>query len=128
MSLKTKKCTIPYILFIVLFTGCASKEQLPVSLNANLNEHLVTSTKTDELPTKNKPLEGIHNVPPSHIENVSYKEKFTFSEYIIGPSDVLTITDWKSTGATDISTTVRPDGKNILFFFRRYQSIRINTH
>jgi polysaccharide export outer membrane protein len=54
---------------------------------------------------------------PSYPENVAFSEATGFNEYVIGSGDVLTITEWKTTGALDHTLTVRPDGKVSFSFF-----------
>ena len=54
---------------------------------------------------------------PSYPENVAFSEVTSFNEYVIGPGDVLTITEWKTTGATVHKLPVRPDGKVSFSFF-----------
>jgi polysaccharide biosynthesis/export protein len=54
---------------------------------------------------------------PSNPENVAFIEVTGFNEYVIGPGDLLTITEWKAKGATVHPLSVRPDGKVSFSFF-----------
>jgi len=53
----------------------------------------------------------------SYPENVAFSEVTGFNEYVIGPGDVLTITEWKTKGASALTLPVRPDGKISFSFF-----------
>ncbi len=54
---------------------------------------------------------------PNYPENVAFSDATGFNEYVIGPGDVLTITEWKTKGATLHKLPVRPDGKVSFSFF-----------
>ncbi|MCP4253233.1 MAG: hypothetical protein GY775_07465 [Candidatus Scalindua sp.] len=54
---------------------------------------------------------------PNYPENVAFSDATGFNEYVIGPRDVLTITEWKTKGATLHKLPVRPDGKVSFSFF-----------
>jgi polysaccharide export outer membrane protein len=52
----------------------------------------------------------------SYPENVAFSDATGFNEYVIGPGDVLAITEWKTTGVSTHELPVRPDG-NVSFSF-----------
>ena len=54
---------------------------------------------------------------PNYPENVAFSEVTGFNEYVIGPGDVLTISEWKTTGVSAHRLPVRPDGKVSFSFF-----------
>ena len=53
----------------------------------------------------------------SYPENVAFSDVTGFNEYVIGPGDVLSITEWKTSGASVHNLPVRPDGKVSFSFF-----------
>lgn len=111
MFLRAKKYTITIVLFTIFCTGCTFKEQLPISSDVYLKDYKVRLPKGQEKLLASARTEGIHDHPPSFQQNIAFKETFGFSEYVIGPGDILKITDWKSSGPVNIPTIVRPDGK-----------------
>jgi len=54
---------------------------------------------------------------PSNTENVVFSEVTGFNEYVIGPGDILAVTEWKTSGPTTHKLPVRPDGKVSFSFF-----------
>ncbi len=54
---------------------------------------------------------------PNYPENIAFSDATGFNEYVIGPGDVLTITEWKTKGASSYKLPVRPDGKISFSFF-----------
>lgn len=118
-----KEITLVFILIFVLIVGCVKtpvkKDTLQKDVQNN-NKVAVEQVKGKDtfkekqveielqpLPKEIKPAEPI----PSYTENRTYSETLGFPEYVVGPSDVLTITFWKGTTPETVPIFVRPDGK-----------------
>lgn len=108
----TKKSAVYIIicLVIILAAGCSyNKTQLPISPDAYLKNFGITLPETQE--DLKKEVEGILEPPPSIPKNIAYKNVIGFDEYVVGPTDELTIVSWKGSQKETIPIFVRPDGK-----------------
>lgn len=95
---------------VMLMNSCVSSQKTTVKKGIPGKKAITPAT---ELTEEKAPALEIPNYP----DNVAFSEVFGFNEYVIGPGDVLTITEWKTTGASANQLPVRPDGKVSFSFF-----------
>ncbi len=104
------KWPIILTVFVILMNSCASNQKTTASKAVPAKQIMSLVTEPTE---KKAPALEIS----SYSENVAFSTVTGFSEYVIGPGDLLTITEWKSRGATAHKLAVRPDGKVSFSFF-----------
>ena len=102
----------PLILTVIvmLMNSCVSSQKTIAKKGIPVKKAI---TPTLELTEEKAPALEIPNYP----ENVAFSEVTGFNEYVIGPGDVLAVTEWKTTGASAHTLPVRPDGKVSFSFF-----------
>ncbi len=94
----------------VLMNSCVSSQKVTIKKGIPEKKAITPATEITEEET------SIIEIP-SYPENVAFSEATGFNEYVIGPGDVLAITEWKTTGASTHKLPVRPDGKVSFSFF-----------
>lgn len=124
MGLKIKSCVqgVVYCLLVLILagfifiTGCLTASEKKAVTDKKVASEQNKDTKTTipsfslQSPaanTEEKPPEQV----PSYPENSAYSEILSFPEYVVGPSDVLSITFWKGTQPETAPILVRPNGK-----------------
>jgi polysaccharide biosynthesis/export protein len=95
---------------VILMNSCASSQKATVKRGIPGNKPRTLAANLDE---EKAPVIEISSYP----ENVAFSEVTGFNEYVIGPGDVLTISEWKTTGVSAHTLPVRPDGKVSFSFF-----------
>jgi protein involved in polysaccharide export with SLBB domain len=100
---------------VILMNSCASSQKATVKRGIPGNKPITLTANLDE---EEVPVIEIPNYP----ENVAFSEVTGFNEYVIGPGDILTITEWKTTGVSAHTLPVRPDG-NVSFSF--FEDIKV---
>lgn len=93
---------------VIIMNSCESTQKVTTT-----KEVPKTTTPATKLTERKAPALEIASNP----ENVAFSEVTGFNEYVIGPGDVLTITEWKTTGVSAHKLLVRPDGKVSFSFF-----------
>lgn len=124
MGLKIKSCVqgVVYCLLVLILagfifiTGCLTASEKKAVTDKKVASEQNKDAKTTipsfslQSPaanTEEKPPEQV----PSYPENSAYSEILSFPEYVVGPSDVLSITFWKGTQPETAPILVRPNGK-----------------
>lgn len=87
-------------------------------MNSCTSSKTITTIKASKVPKAPAPQptiptedpRNVHDIP-SNPENITFRTLNGMPEYIVGPRDVLTIIEWKSTGPVEREITVRDDGK-----------------
>ncbi len=95
---------------VMLMNSCVSSQKTTAKKRIPVKKAITPATKLTE---EKAPAFEI----PSYPEDVAFSEVTGFNEYVIGPGDLLTITEWKTTGASVHRLPVRPDGKVSFSFF-----------
>ncbi len=95
---------------VILMNSCVSSQKATVKRGISQKNAISPVTALDE---EKAPALEI----PSNPENIAFSDVTGFNEYVIGPGDLLTITEWKTKGATVHQLPVRPDGKVSFSFF-----------
>jgi polysaccharide export outer membrane protein len=93
---------------VIIMSSCESTQKVTTTKEVPMKTTLATKLAEKELPAVKI---------PSYPENVAFSEASGFNEYVIGPGDLLAITEWKTTGASVHNLPVRPDGKVSFSFF-----------
>jgi len=104
------KWLVMLTVIMMLMNSCVSSQKATVKKGIPERKAI---TLTTELTEKKEPVLEVPNYP----ENVAFSEVTGFNEYVIGPDDILTITEWKTTGVSAHKLPVRPDGKVSFSFF-----------
>ncbi len=100
---------------VIIMNSCVSSQKTTVKKGIPERKAITPATKFTE---EKAPVLEITSYP----ENVAFSEASGFQEYVIGPGDLLTITEWKTTGASVHKLPVRPDG-NVSFSF--FEDIKV---
>ena len=109
-GLNRAKWPLILTVIVMLMNSCVSSQKTTAKKGIPGKKAI---TPTSELTEEKAPALEIPNYP----ENVAFSEVTGFNEYVIGPGDVLAVTEWKTTGASAHTLPVRPDGKVSFSFF-----------
>ncbi len=104
------KWLVIFTVIVMLMNSCVSSQKTTVKKGIPGKKAI---TLSNELIEKEAPALEI----PTYSENVAFSEVTGFNEYVIGPGDLLTITEWKTAGPSAHPLPVRPDGKVSFSFF-----------
>ncbi|MFQ5685368.1 MAG: polysaccharide biosynthesis/export family protein, partial [Candidatus Scalindua sp.] len=104
------KWLVMLTVIVMLMNSCVTSQKTTVKKGMPEKKAMIPAT---ELTEEKAPALEIPNYP----ENVAFSTVTGFNEYVIGPGDILTITEWKTTGPSAHKLPVRPDGKISFSFF-----------
>jgi polysaccharide biosynthesis/export protein len=107
---KNVKWIIILTVIVMLMNSCVSSQKKSTNKGTSGENALTPLTAFAE---EKAPVLDI----PSYYENIVFSDVTGFNEYIIGPGDLLTVTEWKTTGASVHKLPVRPNGKVSFSFF-----------